>query len=500
VNLMRGVRRVLLGVFAVAVICWSAAAVAAAHAVLVGADPAYGVMVDAAPQRVSVTFDEAVTAAGTGVTVTDQDGRRVDTGPVGSAAGGRTVQVAVRSGLPTGTYLISWVVLSADGHTVGGSSVFGVGEPPDLLSSATAPARDPMAVAADGVVRMLTAVVYFGVVLVVGIPLAAARIRRAWSRTPVVAQLIRAGAVTVAIGSLLIVVLDPVRLAGLGGWADAGLWGRTIDSDSALPQWVRALAALAVWWVCRRTVPFTGTIRTSRTATASRRLLPGLSGQAARVPSRGIGPRRGSPVVLWAGAVGIVLATAASGHAVAGNDRWVAVVSTAVHVGAMAVWVAALVLTVLVWRGRERMALLPNVTGVATVAVVALAVTGGYQVWRSVDPPAALWSTPWGRLLLVKVAVVVVALAAVLAARTVLRRWATALFTVEFGCQMVILVVTAVLAGTAPARDAYDPRVASTVAVGPLRADVVVDRAGVGGRSSPCGCATDPGRRRGRRR
>ncbi|MCX4098279.1 copper resistance CopC/CopD family protein [Nocardia sp. alder85J] len=470
-NRARWVCRGLLGVFVVAALCWGAAATAAAHAVLVATDPAYGVAVDAAPPRVSANFDEAVTAAGAGMTVTDQDGRRVDTGPVGSADGGRTVWVALRPELPTGTYLLSWVVLSADGHTVGGSSVFGVGEPPDLPAT-VAPARDPMAVAADGMVRMLTAVVYFGVVLGVGVPVVAARVWPGGARSPAVPQLIRIGAVAVAVGSLLVVVAAPVRLAGPGGWFELAVWNRVLDSSSTLPQLIRVLAALPVLMSVRRSRASAVTGPTGHGPSAG----PAVTTRARRDDMVAVGLR----AVRWAGLLVIVVATAVSGHAVSGHTRWLAVVSTAVHVAAMAVWVAGLVLAVLVWRREERAELLPRLTGVASVAVGALAVTGVYQAWRSVDPVAALWSTVWGRLLLLKVAVVGVALVAVLVARTVSRRWGRTLLTVELACQILILVVTAVLAGTTPARDAYDPPVAFTTAVGPLRAEVTVDHAGVG--------------------
>ncbi|WP_194290752.1 copper resistance CopC/CopD family protein [Nocardia aurantia] len=490
---------------------------------LVGSDPAYGVTLNTLPQRVSVTFDEAVTAAGAGLTVTDRDGQRVDTGTVGSGDGGRTIRIGMRPGLPEGTYLITWVVLSADGHTVGGSSVFGFGEPPDLLTSAV-PARDPASVVADGVVRMLTAVVYFGVVLAVGIPLVALSVWRRGLRTPLVAQLIRAGAVAVAVGSLSIVVAAPVRLAGADGWWQPGVWSRALDASSTLPQIIRLAAALLVACTAHRLGAIdrhedasadTGrgaaviTTRPASTSSAaaveSSRVGRGSADSRPRVvrqPDSGVGSVVGGPDS-WSlgssvralarrggaggslsapasGMVGIVVATALSGHAVAGSGRWMAVVSTAVHVSAMAVWVAGLVFAVLVWRRGEREALVPRLTGVASVAVGALAITGGYQIWRSVDPVAALWSTAWGRLMLAKLAVVAAALLAAFVARTVLRRFAASLLAVELSCQIIVLVVTAVLAGTTPARDAYDPRAEFTAAVGPLRADIDVDRAGVG--------------------
>ncbi|MFI9509750.1 copper resistance protein CopC [Nocardia sp. NPDC052566] len=423
--------RVLFGVFAFLAVGVVSAGPAAAHASMVATDPAYGAAVERAPERISVTFDETVTAAGSGVTVADREGKRVDTGEVRAADGGHTVVVGLEPGLPQGTYLLSWTVLSADGHTVGGSSVFGVGVPPDLLL-AQAP-RDPLIAAADTVVRLLAALGYLGIVLAVGVPAVAWAVWRPGLRTRAVVQLTRVGATTVGLTSLFVLAATPVRLAGAAGLADPQVWWQAATSTVGAAALIRVVAATVI-------------------ACAGR-----------------------WPKAVVAADIVVVLATAAAGHAMAGTDRVAALVSTTLHLVAMSVWVAGLVLAVLVWRRPDRVRLLAGFGKVAVGAIAVLALTGGYQSWRSVAPLDALWTTSWGRLLLLKLALILAACGAALLARRV-----SAALHVELAVQIGVLVATAILAGVAPARDTYDPAVTLTADAGPLRANITVDGAHAG--------------------
>jgi copper transport protein len=105
---------------------WLAASGAAfAHASLVAAEPQDGAVLKAPPQRLVLTFDEPVAplvmrlvgAGGTSVTLD-----RV-------ALEGATVRIDLPPGLSEGTHALSWRVVSADGHPVGGSVVFSIGAP-----------------------------------------------------------------------------------------------------------------------------------------------------------------------------------------------------------------------------------------------------------------------------------------------------------------------------------------------------------------------------------
>ena len=79
-----------------------------------------------APRSSRLTFSERVSVGLGGVRVLDADGDPVEDG---AARGGRRGRGGRRSqpDLPDGTYVVSYRVISADGHPVRGASVFGVG-------------------------------------------------------------------------------------------------------------------------------------------------------------------------------------------------------------------------------------------------------------------------------------------------------------------------------------------------------------------------------------
>ncbi|MGW4246333.1 copper resistance CopC/CopD family protein [Nocardia sp. NPDC004722] len=487
----RGAQRVVVVLCAVGLMLTTVflgAATASAHAVLVSSDPGYGAMVDHAPTRVSITFDEPVTAAPNAVTVTDRDGTRADDGTSTTTDSGRTVVLPLRSGLTNGTYLLGWSLLSADGHVVAGSIVFGIGVPPDLTVTATPP--DPLIAALDVIVRLLTALGYLGIALAVGIPVA---VRLVWpeaGKTRAVGQLIRIGATTTVVTALATFALIPGRLAGAGGWGEPRTW---VQSATSLVG--AALLAKAV-----------GAIALAYDADSAK-----VVGEApvSGGPDNWFDHARGKTgragfIFAVAGTV-VVLGQAVGGHAVAGEYRWAAVISTVLHVLAMAVWVGGVVVVGLAWRTPRRAQVVARFGYVAAVAVGVLVVSGVFQAWRAVSPVAALWSTSWGLLLMAKVTLVAAALGAALVARRAgtsemrtravvgpgagvhlsgsARRsgvgtaWAV---RAELGVQVAVLVVTALLTGVAPARDTYDPPVAMSAQVGPLRAEVRVDGAHAG--------------------
>ncbi|MEV4152799.1 copper resistance protein CopC [Nocardia salmonicida] len=434
---------------------WTLGAVgtAAAHAVLVGTDPGYGAVLAPGQSRVSVTFDEAVTVAESGLTVLDRDGERVATGEIRYTDNDHTVSSALPADLADGTYLLSWVILSADGHTVGGSSVFGVGVPPD--TTLTAPPPDPLLAALDTMVRLLAALGYLGIVFGVGVPLVVLVCGPA--APELVRQLGVAGAATVAVTSVAVFAITPGRLGGAAGWADPSVWGSALTSTTGASASVRAVGAILLGIGL---VPITKVI--------------------AAQPPRGAAVRALLPAAT--GALTVLIASAASGHAVSGPNRVVAVASTTGHIAAMAVWGGGVGAALLLWRGADRLAALRRFGALAITAVAVLAVTGTVQALRAVEPLAALWTTSWGRLLLVKLASVLLAL--VFAA--LIRRHLTSgelrpiALRVETATLGAVLVISAVLAGITPARDAYDPPTHSTVTLGPVRAALDIDGAGAG--------------------
>jgi methionine-rich copper-binding protein CopC len=96
---------------------------ASAHAALVSTDPADGARLDAAPTIVRLEFSESI-ATPAYVVITAPDGTRVKTGK--AIALDKTVTATVNPVDMKGRYSMSYRVVSADSHTVGGTTKFEV--------------------------------------------------------------------------------------------------------------------------------------------------------------------------------------------------------------------------------------------------------------------------------------------------------------------------------------------------------------------------------------
>lgn len=123
----------------------AAPAAAWAHASLVRTDPANGAVLAHSPALIRVTFDDTV-RAGPGIEAIRNGGGSV-LGGAARVAGGKTLVIPLRHGLPDGDYSVRWAIISDDGHLESGVLVFGVGAgraPPTagLSAEATGPTVD----------------------------------------------------------------------------------------------------------------------------------------------------------------------------------------------------------------------------------------------------------------------------------------------------------------------------------------------------------------------
>ena len=198
-----------------------------AHAVLVESTPADGAVLESAPDRVMLRFNEPIRVIS--LRLIDEGGQ---TTPL--AQGPQSTPDRVEVPLPSlspGSYVVSWRLLSVDGHPVGGSVFFTLGtaqrhaDAGEMVRVAETPAGLRMA---HLVIRALT---YAGALLASGLALFlvlfgryAAVDRRAVARPGVAAALL--GAVATVIGAAvqsamlaggLVEALDPTTLARVLG-------------------------------------------------------------------------------------------------------------------------------------------------------------------------------------------------------------------------------------------------------------------------------------------
>ena len=112
-------------IFAIsALLTLTAGTAAKAHAFLDHAEPRVGNKVASPPHAVTLWFTQNLEPAFSSVTVTNAAGQRVDVGK--PRISGNQMSVSLRGG-GTGTYHVSWHVLSVDTHKTEGNFTFQVG-------------------------------------------------------------------------------------------------------------------------------------------------------------------------------------------------------------------------------------------------------------------------------------------------------------------------------------------------------------------------------------
>ncbi|MFE0577858.1 MULTISPECIES: copper resistance CopC/CopD family protein [unclassified Streptomyces] len=380
---------------------FTAAAPATAHAALTASDPTDGAVVATAPAQVTLSFSEQVAMGDDSIRVLDPQGRRVDTGELRDMCSGNSIRygTALHSGLPDGTYTVAWQAVSADSHPVSGAFTFSIGAPSatEVSLPATAAGGGPVGIA-YGIARYAA---YAGFTALVG---GAAFILLCWRRgaaeRPLQKLVVRAWVTLTAATLTMLVLRTPYT--GSGRFTDAfdldGLravletkTGASLVSRLLLLG-AAALFVAVLFGVFARRLQDTGTEEETRDTND---LTFGLTIGGAVVSG------------------GIAATWALSEHASTGIQPGLAMPVDILHLMAVATWLGGLsALLVALYKvpGIERSAV-RRFSRLAFVSVVVLAVTGIYQAWRQTGSWSALTGTEYGRLLLLKVALVVVLLA-----------------------------------------------------------------------------------------
>ncbi|WP_416986044.1 copper resistance CopC/CopD family protein [Streptomyces sp. T028] len=380
---------------------FTGAAPASAHAVLKSSDPREGAVLKTTPRQITVTFDEDVALVENSLRVLDPDNRPATAGDPEHADGqGNTARVPLVSGLGQGTYTVSWRVVSADGHPVTGAFTFSVGK----RSPARAVVAGPLSVPRATSLPYDTArhAAYAGLALLIGI---AVFVLACWP-TDTARRVVRrpfvAGWWVIALATLASLLLRGPYDSGEG--PDEVLNPRLLSSTMASRPGAALLARLGLLLVLAVLV-------------RSKRVRQGVDRRT---------PRAAGVLLALALAATWVVAE----HAAVGVQVPVAVVSTALHLLAMAVWLGGLAaLITALYRAPAEDPLPPAAVArfsrLAFVSVTVLAATGVYQSWRGLGSWDALLHTEYGRTLSFKVWTVLVVLA--VAARS--RRWTARLLT-----------------------------------------------------------------------
>lgn len=132
---------------AVVLFATAVASPAAAHTDLVSSSPANGATLDAAPDRITLKFAEAVLPSGAQIVAKSADGTKVALGP--AEVSGAKVTAAWPSAAAEGAYKVSWRVAGGDGHPLDGTFGFTVkaADPTEPASPEPAPVTSASPVA-----------------------------------------------------------------------------------------------------------------------------------------------------------------------------------------------------------------------------------------------------------------------------------------------------------------------------------------------------------------
>lgn len=363
-----------------------------AHATLIACEPADGALLAQPPARLRLDFNEPVSPLV--FRLVAPDGVPVELGDV--AARDNAITVAAPPLSQEGTYVLSWRVVSADGHPVGGAVTFSIGQP-----STVAPAIVPSDRARVVAIWLTKFALYLG--LFVGVGGAGFRVLIAphppSGKGYAAAMALGLGAVPL---SLALQGLDALALPLSDAWRPA-VWKAGFATAYGCTA-ILAAGALVLGLLSVRT-----------------------AGTAART-------------LAACAMAAIGLALAASGHASSAPPRWLTVPSVFLHGVCVAVWVGALLPLLLAVRSGKRAAL-DRFSAAIPLPLVILLATGGTLSLVQLDRFDALWTTGYGRVLSVKLAVVAVLL--LLAATN---RYVLAPHLARTGSAMLARVIAAELA------------------------------------------------------
>jgi copper transport protein len=327
---------------------------------------------------VTLTFSEPVNLPADAAQLFDAQGEQLEAAASGEE---RDVLIDVPDQLAAGTYVVTWRVVSADGHPITGSLAFSVERPsptvvpPKLPETPTSTLR---------LVDVGQGIQYAGLLLAAGLVAFLLVVLPVQPATEGVRpRLLRlagiAGAVA-AVAALLLVPLSGARQLGKGPSAvfSADTWDLGALGNELLVAALITVGLAAAVWALR---------------------------QAPQTPT--------TQTVAASGAFMAVAAPSVVGHTRAYDPESILIASDIVHLAAGAVWLGGLVglvLTLPVLSRREGLAAetLTRFSVLAASSLGVLVLMGSLLAWRILASWDNLFGTRYGTLLLIKIGIVAV--------------------------------------------------------------------------------------------
>lgn len=369
-----------------------APAAAFGHATLVRTVPSASGMVNQAPSSITLTFSEPVEARFAAVSVSNAGSYQMTDGrPTRS---GNTLTVRLRPDMEQGWYLVYYRVISTDGHPVRGAYTFALGPNPGPPPEFSIPSILESAATADLVTArwlvLLAAMVAIGLFtlrLFIARPvLQLRRVTQAFAIASAVTLLAAPAYLVLATAQFSLLSIRDLR--DIVPLLDASEFGRGLLILELVLALFVAAAAIAIWLD-----------RPDR----ARRTIADLLATTGAVLA----------------AAGVLFLPGTTGHPGTADPRGLAIVLDAVHLAAGSIWLGGLVGLALLWRSPKLAVAVKRFSAVALAAVGVLVATGVGASLIHLPTLASLWETGYGQALLVKLALLAVAL--LLAAVNLLR-------------------------------------------------------------------------------
>lgn len=346
---------------------------AGAHAVVESTNPRDGQVVATAPKAITVTFNEPVRLSPEGVQLLDAAGKPV---PHTVKSLDNQVTYTPEGPLADGTYIVSWRVISADTHPIAGGISFSVG----------APSENVIAVPGQGshrdvsLLKVIAEIIRYGGVLGLTGLLAFATYLApvARRRSPRFAQ--RVSRSSVALGSLAIVgsvlLIPLVKLwqdgRSLSQLFSSSVWSDAFDSHPTAAAGVLIVGVVLAW----------------------------------------LAHRSERPTLLAVGLALSLSSVAVVGHTRVYGPPALLLSADLLHVAAAALWFGGVIGMCLVLAPSSQVRLRDATSAVGAFSsaalwfVLALGATSVFLWWRIAHSVDALWTTTYGKLVLTKLALV----------------------------------------------------------------------------------------------
>ncbi|RSE60618.1 copper resistance protein CopC [Alcaligenes faecalis] len=386
-----------------------------AHASLVASKPDSGTVLTQAPKTASLSFNESVSPLL--MKLIRPDGSSEELGDV--LTQDQRLELALPPMETEGTYGLSWRVISADGHPVGGTLTFSVGTPSaNLMEGANS---NPVRNSLIWLARLLG---YLGLFTGIGWVIYRALIPESndasSQQTRIAPRMLALGAVALLL-NLGLVGVDALDLP-LSALLSTAAWKTAASTSMGL--------AVLLGWVA-------------------------LSWKAKKTTSQ-----------KWLAALALILlgtSLASSGHASTADPAWLSRPSVWLHVVAVTLWIGSFLPLAYALQHAQESRLLTLFSRWIPAVLLVLMLSGAALIYVQFDQLASLWESRYGQVLSAKLILVLLLLGlgaynryrltqAVLQQRSDARQALRRVVRLEYVLVVLILAVAALWRFTPPPR------------------------------------------------